>query len=309
MALIGDVAMAVSAPFLIVLPATILLVWVAVRRGLVPLERLRRSIVSRNADTLDPIGEHGVPVEVLPLVSALNGLFARLSEAFERERRFTGDAAHELRTPLTGIKTQLQIAQSAGGAIRERALGQAEVGVDRMSRLVSQMLLLARLETEPGELSEPESCAAGDELQAVLHTLRPLAAKHEVQLLPQNEIAAVTVRVPASMLHAALRNLLENSIKHTPPGKQITITIELTPSHLQLRIVDEGPGIPPEALARVTQRFYRVAVADAGTGLGLSIVAAVAHRYNMRLHLENRAGQAGLISGLDIPRHSRASHP
>lgn len=309
LALVGDVAKAVSAPFLIVLPATILLVWVAVRRGLVPLERLRRSIVARNAGALEPIGEQGVPAEVLPLVGALNGLFARVTEAFERERHFTGDAAHELRTPLAGIKAQLQIAQSADGAIRERALRQAEEGVDRMSRLVSQMLLLARLETEPEELSEPDFCEAGDELRAVLQTLRPLVARREVQLLLQNATVAAAVQVPASMLHAALRNLLENSIHHTPPGKQVTITTELTPAQLRLRIVDEGPGIPPEALARITRRFYRVAVANTGTGLGLSIVAAIAQRYGMRLHLENRPERAGLISGLDIPRRFQLPQP
>lgn len=308
MALVRDVAMAVSAPFVLVLPATILLVWAAVRRGLVPLERLRRSIHSRNADALDAISERGVPPEVAPLVSALNGLFTRLSSAFERERRFTDDAAHELRTPLAGVKTQLQVARAADGAIRERALAQAGMGLDRMSRLVTQILLLARLDTQPAGGVEPDDCEVDVAVASVLRELSPAAAQHDVTLARHGNPTNATAPLPASMLHTALRNLVENAINHSPARAQVVVEAVLTPSRVRLRVLDDGPGIPPAELTRVTGRFYRAATTGSpGTGLGLSIVAAIAHRYDLGLRLENRRPGTGLIASLEIPRHRRAS--
>lgn len=299
--LVRDMAMAVSAPFILVLPAMVLLIWVAVRRGLVPLERLRRSILSRDATTLDAIPPAGVPPEVAPLVHALNDLFARLAEAFERERRFTGDAAHELRTPLAGVKAQLQIASATGAEIQERALAQAETGLDGMSHLVNQMLLLARLEGEPEGRQEPETCPASEVIRNVLHELQPLAATHQVRLELNDELESDVVNVPMSMLHTALRNLLENAIKYSLVNHSVRLSARHASTHLELRIIDTGPGVPSDQLKLMTRRFYRLSLDQAGTGLGLSIVAAIAHRHGLRLHLENGHEGIGLIAGLDIP--------
>src|SRR5690554_5734747 len=164
-ALLAGIAVAVSTPFALALPAMLLLVWYGVGRGLRPLQSLRDSLQQRHADALEPVAPDGVPIEVAPLVDSLNRLFTRLRQAFERERRFTGDAAHELRTPLAGLKTQLQLARAAEGEQRERALAQAEAVTDRMGHLVQQLLELARLDA--GRAPEGRSDAA-DVARAVI---------------------------------------------------------------------------------------------------------------------------------------------
>lgn len=300
-ALVRDLATAVSAPFLLVLPAMVFLVWLVVRRALGPLERLRRSIQARAPEALEAIPDRDIPPEVGPLVAAINGLFSRLSGVLERERRFTGDAAHELRTPLAGIKTQLQIARAAEGPIRERALAQAEAGLDRMSRLVDQMLLLSRLEAQPPSGSEPPACDPVGEARAVFQELQNAAGQRGITLTLAGEPGAAAA-LPPSMLHAVLRNLVENAIRHAAEGGQVTVEVERGPAEVEVRVIDDGPGIPPQELSQVTRRFYRAASTDGpGTGLGLAIVAAIAQRYGLGLSLENRREATGLIARLQIP--------
>lgn len=302
--LIMDMALKLAAPLALVLPAMVLLIWVAVRRGLVPLERLRRSVQARSADALEPIPTEGVPQELTPMVNALNSLFARLASAFERERRFTGDAAHELRTPLAGIKTQLQVARAAEGVVRERALAQAEAGLDRMSRLVTQMLVLARLEGHPAvDPLEPGSCELAGVVETVLRELQPVSTQRKVGLVTQGAMTGIKAPLPASLLHTALRNLVENALNHSPPGSQVVVAYAVEPGRRCLSVLDTGPGLPPEELAQVTRRFYRTGNLDhPGTGLGLSIVAAITQRYGLQLHLENRRdAKAGLAARLEFP--------
>lgn len=305
--LILDMALKLAAPLALVLPAMVLLVWVAVRRGLVPLERLRRSVQARSADALEPIPAAGVPLELSPMVNALNGLFGRLASAFERERRFTGDAAHELRTPLAGIKAQLQIGRAAEGEVRERALAQAEAGVDRMSRLVTQMLMLARLEAQPVAAEEQERAQVDEVLSAVVRELHPQAERRGLQLSRHGAPLKTTAAVPPLMLHAALRNLLENAIRHGAGGGRVEVRGEQLAGRSRIDILDAGPGLPEEELARVSSRFYRATTTEAsGSGLGLSIVAAIAQRYGLRFTLANRSDGQGLVASLELPEQPQA---
>lgn len=303
--LILDTALKLSAPFAVVLPAMVLLVWLAVRRGLVPLEQLRRSIQARSADALDPIAQRGVPPELLPMVHTLNALFSRLASAFERERRFTGDAAHELRTPLAGIKTQLQIARAAEGAIRNRALEQAEAGVDRMSRLVTQLLTLARLDSGQPPSAQPEQCEVDRVARTVLQELRPVAAQRGVELSFDGGASDRPVALPPLMLHTVIRNLIENAITHGAPGGRVAVKTQRLASSIGVEILDDGPGLSEEALARVSGRFFRAAPSELpGAGLGLSIVEAVVRRYGLQFDLENRKDAAGLVARLVLPQVS-----
>lgn len=301
-ALISDVAAAVSAPYVLVLPATVLLIFFAVGRALTPLDRVSRSIRARDADALDPIPEGDAPPEVAPLLHALNGLLARLADAFERERRFTGDAAHELRTPLAGIKTQLQIAREADGAVRERALAQAESGIDRMSALVTQMLWLARVEAPSAAWAEPGTRVAAV-AAAVLRELEPAAAARGLRLELDASVDGLDVPtpIPGAMLHTALRNLVQNAIEHSPSSGRVVVEARRLRRGVLVQVLDEGPGLPPDELGKVTRRFYRSGTGNAnGTGLGLAIVAAIARRYGAELWLRNREDRPGLAAGLAI---------
>jgi signal transduction histidine kinase len=305
--LLRDVGLAVTAPFLVLLPVVMALVWLGVRRGLRPLERLRRAVQTRDADSLEPLRADDVPAEVSPLVASLNDLFDRLGEAFQRERRFTADAAHELRTPLAGVKAQLQIVRAADGTTRERALAHAESGLDRMSRLVDQMLMLARLESDTGNDEKEVHCDADAVARAVLGELESMAAVREVDLVLDSPGSGVTAPIPAALLHTALRNLLENAVRHSPDGGHVHLALCDAP--LRIAITDEGPGLPGDELARVTERFHRAETGGTGTGLGLYIVTAIAARYGLRLELANRSDGTGLTAVLKQGASSAASPP
>lgn len=142
-------------PLSLALPVLGLLVWVGIGRGLSPLSRIAAAVSERSPDNLEPVARSAtVPREVQPLIAALDGLFARLQSAFERERRFTADAAHELRTPLASLKIQAQVVLRAHDEDQRRhALQQVIEGVDRSTRLVSQLLTLACF--EPGRPPKP----------------------------------------------------------------------------------------------------------------------------------------------------------
>lgn len=305
--LLRDVGLAVTAPFLVLLPVVMGLVWLGVRRGLLPLERLRRAVQTRDADSLEPLRADDVPAEVSPLVASLNDLFDRLGQAFQRERRFTADAAHELRTPLAGVKAQLQIVRAADGTTRERALAHAESGLDRMSRLVDQMLMLARLEADTGNGEKEVHCDADAVARAVLGELEPMAAERGVELVLDSPGRGATAPMPAALLHTALRNLLENAVRQSPSGGHVHLALCDAP--LRVEITDEGPGLPDNELARVTERFHRAETGGTGTGLGLYIVTAIATRYGLRLRLANRGDGPGLTAVLEQDPPSAAGPP
>ncbi len=305
--LVRDVAVAVSLPFLLALPGMGLLIWVGVGRGLKPLLNLRDTIRSRHADSLEALSKKDVPAEVIPLVQALNGLFSRLSETIERERRFTGDAAHELRTPLAGIKTQLQIARNIDGEARLHALAQAGKGVDRMTSLVAQLLTLARVDAlEPhGQLSE----TSGAELQQVLHDVSEevsaaadiAAVRLQVSSNETSEFSGRSVGMPMDMLHTALRNLVDNAVNHSPSGTTVYLSVSIQDEMVSICVTDSGPGLDETRLSQVTRRFYRAGSRGTGSGLGLSIVEAICERYGADLSLSNRLAQTGLEACITCP--------
>jgi len=300
--LVRDAALAVSLPFLLVLPGMVVLVWSGVGRGLAPLERLRESIRQRHADALEALPERGAPPEVEPLVAALNRLFERLRSSIERERRFNADAAHELRTPLAGVKTQLQVAQAAEGEARSRALSQAEVGVDRMSRLVEQLLMLARVDADTVPAEGDHRADAVKVIAAVARELSFLMQARDVRLTTSAAADSIAVSMPVGLLHVAVRNLIENAIQHSPRGAQVRCDIRTGDDTVVIDVRDRGPGIAPENLAVVTQRFHRAGEPGSGSGLGLSIVAAVCERFDSRLELANRPAPGGLAARLILQK-------
>lgn len=306
-ALMAEVARAVSVPFLLVLPLVALLVWAGVRHGLVPLERLRRLLTARRPDALEPLPVTDLPAELMPLATALNELLARLEEVLQRERRFTGDAAHELRTPLAGIKSHLQIAQATAGADRDRALARAEQGIDRMTRLVAQLLELARLEASPRRPSE--SCPARAVAEAVVQEYLPRARQQQVALIHRVDPALV-VPLPAAMLHSALGNLVENALRHSPAGGRVVLSGRAGPEGMALCVTDEGPGMTEAQRRRASQRFYRGPDQPApGSGLGLAIVDALARHHGLRLTLASRPDRPGLQACLSSSSSDAAPTP
>jgi two-component system OmpR family sensor kinase len=263
-------------PVVIVLPFLALLGWWVVGRGLAPLAVVAQTLSQRDPTSLQPIAVDGLPIEVQPLVESLNTLLQRLDQSFDTQRRFAADAAHELRTPLTALTLQIQLAARAE-SVEERAiaLDRMEQGVRRATRLVQQLLTMARLEPEASQKpAMPTSLAAV--ATAVVDELRPLAAQKSIVL-------DVDVQTPAwvlgqdDALRILLTNLVDNAIRYTPPRGRVNVSVQCVADTVQVIVRDTGPGIPADERERVFDRFYRGRDASAGgSGLGLAIVRQIA---------------------------------
>ncbi|WP_051534808.1 ATP-binding protein [Deefgea rivuli] len=259
---------------LILLP----LLYFAIRQGLKPLNIVTAELAQREPNNLNPL-DAKVPSEIRPLRDRLNTLFAQVSDTLARERRFTADAAHELRTPLAGLRVQIELAQSSPRIeTREKALGKALIAVDRTTRLVAQLLALARL--EHGESPSFEAISLPDLAKtALIEAQLPVDTAH---LSIQNPVHLIGQPILLGLL---LRNILDNAQQYAGVAANIQITID----GAILRITDDGKGVSEEDLARLSERFYRPAgQSQPGAGLGLSIVRRIAELHQAQLHFSNQ---------------------
>jgi two-component system, OmpR family, sensor kinase len=294
-------ALRVLLPVILALPLLALLIWFILDRGFRPIERLARAVRLRGATALEPLPGAGVPQEIKPLVEALNNLLARLSDAFIAQRRFSADAAHELRTPLTALALQIQLVERARDeAQRAEAIARLKERAKRASRVVQQLLTMARL--EPEAAAEPARAVSLDELAtSVVDDLAPLAAQKGVALsLARAETVDVTGTEDALRLVAA--NLIDNAIRYTPAGGRIEVSVLRQDGKALLEVCDDGPGIPAHERERVFDRFYRGTHDDAtGSGLGLAIVRQVAELHGGAVELAGGLGGRGLCARFRLP--------
>ncbi|MDR2992143.1 MAG: sensor histidine kinase N-terminal domain-containing protein [Burkholderiaceae bacterium] len=292
-------------------PILMLIVWGVVTRALAPVERVRRQAAARRADDLAPLPIEGLPAELRPLVDEMNALLARVAAAWALLANFSGGAAHELRTPLAALRLQAQALQRAASPeARQIAVERLLAGIDRATRLVEQLLALAR--QEGGGAGSP-AFAAVDVAQLAQRAVADAQAQAEsagvaLQWLPPN--AAVQIQGDADALAILLRNLIENALRYTPPGGQVRVAAGAEQNSGQpsawLAVEDSGPGIPPEERGRVLEPFYRAPSAIAqngipGSGLGLAIVRAVVARHGGELTLDDAPGLGGLRVTVRLP--------
>ena len=260
-----DIVTSQLTPWMVALPLMFVLLIVLLSRELAPLKNLARTLRLRAPDSADSLSVEKIPAEVRPLVEALNQLFRRTHDAMLRERRFTSDAAHELRSPLAALKVQTEVAQLSldDPEGREKALDQLHQGIDRATRLVDQLLTLSRL----------DSLAQLDDVQQSGIELR----------LHLNASHIVRTGQPL-LLSLLVRNLLDNAVRYSPRGSQVDIMLNAR----EFRVRDNGPGINPQALSRIGERFYRPPGQEApGSGLGLSIVRRIASLHGMQVDFAN----------------------
>jgi signal transduction histidine kinase len=257
---------------------------------------MRDALMRRSADSLEPLQIQPLPSELQPLLETQNQLLQRIGKAIERERRLTGDAAHELRSPLTAIKTHLQVARMTDGAARDQSLARAEEGADRMHRTLEQLLLLARVE---GSLSFDDGVQCNAEQVAKL-AIQDAASgdRQRIRFQSPNKVSGAPVQMPAVLSIAALRNLLDNALRHTPADKSVELSVETAGNRVQFVVRDHGPGIAEEDLQNLTQRFWRNGQST-GCGLGLAIVQAIVQRCGCTLRFDSRPD--GLRVELTMP--------
>ena len=280
-----DVVSSQLTPWLVALPVMLLLLIVLLSRELKPLKKLAQTLRARSPDATDALPIQGVPAEVRPLLDSLNHLFARTQEMMTRERRFTSDAAHELRSPLAALKVQTDVAQLSQDdpQAQEKALTQLHAGIDRASRLVDQLLTLSRLDSLDS-LDGVEQIAMADLLQSAVIDIYPPAQQAGIDIRLNINAPEVTRTGQQLLLSLLVRNLLDNATRYSPRGSVVDVTLDAR----RFTVRDNGPGISPDALARLGERFYRPPGQDAtGSGLGLSIVKRIAALHGMHVALGN----------------------
>lgn len=288
-----DIAVNLLKPLGFSLPLLALLLWVAVARALRPLVDLTDELAQRQPDNLAPLDTGTAPREVVPLIKRLNNLFGRIDASLQKERRFTADAAHELRTPIAAIKAQAQVARAASTeSERGHALDGAILGCDRAAHLIDQLLTLARIDALDAGTTEP--CPLRALAAELIAAIAPTALGQNVQL----ELAEgdeVVIQGNRTLLRILLRNLLDNAVRHTRPGTTVRVVTAQEPGEGRLSVIDNGPGIPPQELARVGERFYRpLGTSASGSGLGLSVVKRIAEIHSASLQLSAQNDGSGL---------------
>ena len=280
-------------PGLIFLPLIMLIVWSGTTRSLRPIKSITSQLNLRGAHDLSPLRREKAPDEIAPFVSALNRLFLRVNETFQREREFTDNAAHELRTPLAAMKTQAQVLmkKAAGMPDCEEGLDNLLESIDRAGHMVGQLLAFARLQSQNDAREKVDFSLLAED---ALRELHPLALQRgqslEVEIEPR-----VGIQGFAGPLSVLLRNLVDNAIKYAPEGGHIKVSLSRDGSDAVLAVSDDGPGVPEEQQEKIFERFYRVNKgAGTGSGLGLAMVRWVADMHDASIKVEN-ARPGGLV--------------
>jgi two-component system, OmpR family, sensor kinase len=289
-------------PILILGPLLLLLVWWGISRALRPLVKSRNEIAQRGANDLNALETQGVPEELLPFILEINVLFARISTAFAAQQHFVADAAHELRSPLAALRLQVQGLQRAATAdARNIAAGRVMTGIDRATRLIEQMLVLAREEATEPDLT---ACDLQQVARLALSDVLPMAQARHIDiganLAEADKSETSSIRGNTEALRILLRNLLDNAVKYAPENGIVNLTLKQESNSLALSVEDNGPGIHGEERRHLFERFRRGHEPKAGgSGLGLAIVQAIAKRHHIRLEL----GDSAQLGGLAVTLH------
>lgn len=294
--LAAEVASKSFLPTVLLVCVTGVLLVIALRRGLRPLDRAAQDVAARSEASLTPVPDQDLPLELRPLIGSLNGLLRRLDEAFTRERKFVADAAHGLRTPITALRLQVQLVERAPNpAARARAIADLKAGVERSQHLIEQLLELSRLDPE-ANLTKWESVSLADLVRSTVARLN-LKAEHKDVDLGAEVLAHPSIEGDVHQLTILLDNLVANAIRYTPSGGVIDVRVSYERGKPTISVSDSGPGIPEAERERVFDRFYRGSNVPTtidgavGSGLGLSIVKAIAARHHASVQLGTPPGR------------------
>ncbi|MET3498121.1 sensor histidine kinase [Variovorax boronicumulans] len=296
-----------SLPIALLLPAALLILWLIVSSASRSLRVVARDVASQDERSPTDLSLARVPEEIAPLVGAFNNLLARVRSAFATQRRFVQDAAHELRTPMAAIGLQIENlrAHVPAGEATER-FNQLEAGVTRAQHLIEQLLSLSRQDA-PRRATASEPVDIEVLLRESVSQLMVLADARRVDVGFEGRITPV-VPAPAAELRSVFDNLIDNALRYAPEGGVVDVRLHEVDGHAVVDVLDNGPGIPADAMGRVFDRFFRVpGSAAGGSGLGLAIARTAAERNGLRIELRNRgddgAGDAGpgLMARVHLP--------
>ena len=289
-------------PFLLLIPLLAGLIWWSVTRNLRPLQTVTSAVAARDEDSMQALDDTGLPLEIRPMVVAINQLLTRLNYSMQLQRTFIADAAHELRTPLTALKLQLELTERATtDAQRQNGFAKLHTRLNRSIHLVKQLLTLtrseSRLEAQPFTYIDLSAL-----VENVVQDLMPVAEISRIDL--RAEIGnKVTVLGQPENLTIVVSNLLDNAIRYTPFLGQVRISVALEAGHAVLRVTDNGHGITEHERERVFDRFYRCeGTAATGSGLGLAIVRNITEAHHATLTLSDNVSDSGLMVTIIFPK-------
>jgi two-component system, OmpR family, sensor histidine kinase TctE len=269
-----------------------------------PMHRLRDQIMRRQPQSLQPLPLEPVPGEVRPLVESLNTLLVTVRDSTLAQQHFLTNAAHQLRTPLTGLKAQLEVlANETQDEAQHERINRLQSSVDRLAHTANQLLALARAEPSAHGPGDFVAIQLDTLIGAVVGAMLDRALAHDIDL--GAECAPVQVHGVYWLLHELLINLLDNAIRHTPNGGNITVRCGLSHGSPYLEVEDSGPGIPPAERERVRERFYRAAGSDGqSSGLGLAIVEEIARSHRARFDILDAHEGSGARMRISFPTHA-----
>jgi len=278
--------------------------WWVGRKALGPVARMTEQAAGIGIDRLDErVAVPRSTDELGQLARTFNAMLERLERDVQDKRRFVADASHELRTPLAVMRSELDVSLDADGLSSEEGevLESVRDEVDRMSRIVERLLILARI--DEGQLHLLRApVGLGDVVEAVVRRLRPLADAKAITVTIEGDDTRVSA--DRERLVLAVETLVENAIKYTAPGGRVRISIERRADEAVVTVADEGPGMPAEAIPLIFERFYRLDAArtrsEGGSGLGLAICREIMQAHGGRVWAEsNDGGGSSFFIALD----------
>lgn len=277
-------------------------VWWSARRGLAPLRALTAQVSARTPGDLRPIDRSLAFSEVAPLIKETNELLRREAARFERERGFLADAAHELRTPLAAIGAQAhRLVHAPTPAAQEFAKRELDLGLERISHLVSQLLTMARLEAAAPS-ADRDGC---DIAELVRQRVADFAKRARERAITLEVTGPESLRFEINRVEwiSLVDNLIDNAIRYTPSGGSVLVSFSIDEGGLTLSVRDDGPGVPDCFREKVFERFFRVpGTACTGSGLGLSIVQRIAESHRANVRLDRGIGERGLGVVVCVPQ-------
>ena len=303
--LVNAMVLGVIVPQLLLIVIAGIAVWIGVAHGLAPLGNLQQAVAARSHVDLSPIDVPNVPDEVRPLVLAINDLMTRLSEILSFQTRFIADAAHQLRTPVAGLKAHVEVALREDDPTQARAsIAHLYTAVERMSRLVAQLLSLARNEpTTTRQLALAPLDLTKLAFDVTMDWV-PEAFRRNIDLGFDGAQPHVTIEGDATRLTELINNLLDNAIRYSREGGRVTVHV--APGPPRLSVSDDGPVIPVEERERIFERFHRLLGSHAGgSGLGLAIVQEIAKLHGATISLGEDSDGLGNRFTVTFPERSR----
>jgi two-component system sensor histidine kinase TctE len=286
------------------------LAWIGLTRGLAPMLRLGRAVTTRRPDSLEPLPTDSVQSELRPLVSAINLYMSRLGERLEAQRRFIANASHQLRTPLTLLNTQVHYALATKDtAAKDEALHALRDCIRQSNRIANQLLTLSRAETGSGIPAKMTPVDLAEVARLALEKEASLAERRGIDLgfdARGSSSGTAIIEGDEVLILEMIVNLVDNAVRYTPQGGQVTISVDRADDGWRLAVADTGPGIPVHERKHVFERFYRIDGTDGeGSGLGLSIVQEIARACGAVVELGDGEGGRGLVVSVMFPAAPR----